>query len=179
MEKDREDQERLRYPIGHYVFREAIAAEQLEEWIHQIALLPALLREAAEKLQAGGGLDTPYREGGWTPRQVVHHLADSHMNSFIRMKLALTEELPTIKPYREELWGELADSRELEVEPSLQLLSALHLRWTVLLRSLTEADYRRVFIHPESGSVDLANQVGLYAWHGRHHLAQIESVHCG
>lgn len=176
--QEEERLEKLRYPVGHYAFGDNIPKEQLEAWIEEIASLPVRLEETLAALSAIDRrlLDTPYREGGWTPRQVVHHLADSHMNSFIRMKLALTEEHPTIKPYREDAWAELADSRTADIGLSLQLLTALHARWSVLLRNLTEADYRRTFAHPESGSVDLANQVGLYAWHGRHHLAHIAGL---
>ncbi|HZG55357.1 YfiT family bacillithiol transferase [Paenibacillus sp.] len=164
--------DRLKYPIGTYETREEIDLQTRLSWIEDIASLPRLLREAVESLPPGR-LDEPYRPGGWTARQVVHHVADSHMNAFVRLKLALTEDEPTIKPYREERWAELPDSLGLPVEPSLQLLEALHLRWATVLRGLDEAAWARTFIHPASGRTDLANHAGSYAWHGRHHTAHV------
>lgn len=165
----------LRYPIGRFH-----APAQLDDavrlgWIEEIASLPARLRGATAGLTEEQ-LDTPYRPDGWTVRQVVHHVADSHMNSWIRFKLALTEEQPTIKPYAEDRWAELPDSRELAIEPSLVLLDALHERWAVLLRSMSEADFARTFVHPDSGVVSLSRNLGIYAWHGNHHLAHITSL---
>ncbi|MGW8956682.1 YfiT family bacillithiol transferase [Paenibacillus sp. NPDC055715] len=166
----------LRYPIGSFVVPEPITEEQLVAWTHDIAELPSQLRQAV------GGLDeqqlnTPYREGGWTVRQVVHHLADSHMNSYIRFKLALTEDTPTIKPYDEGRWAEIPDARELPLEPSLQLLEGLHERWVVVLRSLGDDQLHRTFIHPESGqTICLERNIGIYAWHGKHHIAHITSL---
>jgi uncharacterized damage-inducible protein DinB len=168
--------EDLRYPIGHFSYTGEIPEEQRAAWIGEIRRLPADLREAVRGLSAEQ-LGTPYREGGWTVRQVVHHLADSHMNSLTRFKLTLTEENPTIKPYREAAWAELADAVTLPVETSLQLLDALHERWIVLLESLSAEDYQRTFFHPESGqTVKLDYNVGIYAWHGRHHVAHITSL---
>jgi len=121
-------------------------------------------------------LDTPYRPGGWTVRQVVHHVPDSHINSYVRFRLALTENEPTVKPYDESRWAELADSRTAHIETSLALLESLHERWVLLLRSLSPADFRRQFRHPELGAVSLEKNLALYAWHGRHHVAHITSL---
>lgn len=165
----------LRYPIGTFETIAAVANDQREAWIQDIGLLPGQLRQAIERLN-DEQLDTAYRPGGWTVRQVVHHVADSHMNAFIRLKLALTEEVPTIKPYEEGLWAELGDSRTLAPEVSLRLLDSLHERWTVLFRSLSESDWSRAYRHPQSGIVDLVNMAGSYAWHGKHHTAHITSL---
>ena len=123
-----------------------------------------------------GQLDTPYREGGWTLRQVVHHVADSHMNSYIRFRLALTEDEPTIKPYDEAVWANLIDAKTAPVAPSLSLLEGLHHRWAVLLRSLSETDVQRKFVHPELGTLTVDQYISLYAWHGKHHAAHITSL---
>lgn len=165
----------LRYPIGRFDRNKEVTAEVLEQSISTLQALPGQLRQALQGLNEAQ-LDTPYRPEGWTVRQVVHHLADSHMNSFIRFKLALTEDNPTIKPYQEELWAELPDSRQVPVEVSLMLLEALHHRWTVLLQSLAAVDWQRRFIHPDSGKTTLAKAVALYAWHSRHHLAHITNL---
>ena len=121
-------------------------------------------------------MSTPYREGGWTVRQVIHHLPDSHLNSYIRFKLALTENEPTIKPYQEDRWAELADSRVTPIETSLSLLDSLHQRWILLLRSFTAADWKKTFRHPELGVLTLDKTVALYAWHGKHHVAHITAL---
>jgi len=168
-------QEDLRYPIGHYERRADISAAQREAWIEEIASLPERLREAVRGLTEER-LDAPYRPGGWTVRQLVHHVADSHMNSYIRLKLALTEDNPTIKPYREDLWAELNDSVGLDVDVSLRLLTALHARWATALRGLETSQWSRMYLHPESGPTDLANYLGSYAWHGNHHAAHIERL---
>ncbi|MCC3373315.1 YfiT family bacillithiol transferase [Cohnella sp. REN36] len=166
----------LRYPIGAFAHEGDITPAQRSLWIQDIAELPARLNEAVRGL-GDAQLDTPYREGGWTARQVVHHVGDSHMNSLIRFKLALTEDLPTIKPYEEQLWAELADTRALPIEPSLTLLAALHLRWVALLESMGEAEFARSFYHPGSGeTIRLDRALGTYAWHGRHHTAHITSL---
>ncbi len=125
---------------------------------------------------ADAQIDTPYRDGGWTVRQVIHHLADSHMNSFVRFKLALTEDSPTIKPYNEAAWAETADARALPLAPSLDLIDGLHQRWVVLLESLNDADFGRTFTHPERGQMRLDVNLALYAWHCRHHTAHIVSL---
>jgi uncharacterized damage-inducible protein DinB len=143
--------------------------------IQTIRLLPERLRAAVAGLN-DVQLDTPYREGGWTVRQVVHHIADSHAVSFIRMKLALTEDWPTVKPYDEAAWANLADSRSLPVETSLALIAALHARWAALLESLSDADFQKGFDHPERGRVNLARALAMYDWHSRHHTAHITSL---
>lgn len=168
--------ENLRYPIGRFEWDGVWNEEVQAAWINTIESQPAALREAVAGLSEAQ-LDTPYRPGGWTVRQVVHHVVDSHMNSVIRFKLALTEEAPVIKPYQEQLWAELEDSRGFPVESSLQLLDSLHLRWGRLLRSMDEAQYQRAFYHPESEAlVSLRRALGLYAWHGSHHIAQIMAL---
>lgn len=159
----------LRYPIGKYDGQ----VTDRPSCIQAIADAPARLRAAIQGL-SDAQLDTPYREGGWTVRQIVHHLPDSHINSYVRFRLALTEDEPLIKPYEESRWAELADARTAPVEISLNLLESLHRRWVILLRSLTESDWQRKFRHPELGTISLHYTLGLYAWHGRHHVAQIE-----
>ncbi|WP_059049691.1 YfiT family bacillithiol transferase [Paenibacillus senegalimassiliensis] len=164
-----------RYPIGLFEFEGAVTPAQREVWIKEIAALPARMREAVEGLSEEQ-LNLNYREGGWSLRQVVHHVADSHMNAYIRFKLALTEDTPTIRPYYEERWAELADSRA-GVEVSLSLLEALHHRWVILLESLSDADYEKSFIHPATEqTTSLGYNLGNYAWHGNHHLAHITSL---
>jgi hypothetical protein len=165
----------LRYPVGKFKFPETVSPEDRLHFIEQIAETPARLRAAVSGL-TGEQLDTPYRPGGWTVRQVVHHVPDSHMHSYTRFRLALTEEQPTIKPYQEDRWAELLDARTGPVDVSLALLGALHERWVVLLRSLSEADWKRTFRHPELGLVSLEKNAALYAWHGRHHVAHITGL---
>jgi hypothetical protein len=167
--------EKLQYPIGKFLYEGTVTAEQRDIWIKEIAEAPQKLRLAVQGLSESQ-LDTPYRPDGWTVRQVVHHVADSHMNSYIRFKLALTEDLPTIKPYDEARWAELSDSKYLPVEISLQLLDSLHLRWVDLLRSTIAEAFNRSFIHPDSGETTLAKNLGIYAWHGNHHIAHITSL---
>ena len=162
----------LRYPIGRFKHADAITDEDLRQWIDDIAALPDQLRDAVAGLSEAQ-LDTTYRPGGWTLRQVVHHVGDSHMNALIRFKWALTEDRPTIKPYYEDRWAELSDYDAVPVETSLDFIARLHERWVTLLRSLTREDLTREFVHPESGTVRLDWNVGMYAWHGRHHLAHI------
>jgi hypothetical protein len=164
----------LQYPIGRFTFPESTTAEQCQAWIRQIARTPQELRAAVASLTPEQ-LDTPYHPGGWTVRQVVHHVPDSHMNAFVRFKLALTEDQPTIKPYDEARWAVLADAA-LPVEPSLDLLEALHVRWARLLESMTEREYQRNFVHPESGVWRLDQWLAQYAWHGQHHVAHIRSI---
>ncbi len=164
--------EDLRYPIGRFEAPAAIEDDRVRRWIQEIEELPAALRHVVDTLDARQ-LETPYRPGGWTARQVVHHIADSHLNSIIRFKWALTEDRPTIKPYYEDRWAELADYREVPIEHSLRLIEALHARWAAFLRTLDVEDLDREFVHPESGVVRLSENVGIYAWHGKHHLEHI------
>jgi uncharacterized damage-inducible protein DinB len=164
-----------RYPIGKFSFEGIIDAVQRQKWIDEIAIQPIRLREAVSSL-TDAQLDTPYREGGWTVRQVVHHIPDSHMNSYIRFKLALTEDSPTIKPYEEADWANLADSK-LPLEVSLRLLESLHERWLILLNTMTDTDFTRTFVHPQSKqTLSLARTLGLYAWHGNHHIAHVTEL---
>lgn len=166
----------LRYPVGKFERPAApLTPEQRSEFIDAIADAPARLAEAIRGLSPAQ-LDTPYRPGGWTVRQVVHHLPDSHMNSYVRCKLALTEEEPTIKTDEENLWAQLSDSRDTPVEVSLALLEKLHARWVLLLRSLSPAEWSRKFRHPELGPTSLDQSLALYAWHGRHHVAHITAL---
>ena len=165
-----------RYPIGKYVPDPALDAATLARWIDQIAAAPAVLRAAVQGLD-DTQLDTPYRPGGWTVRQVAHHVPDSHLNAYVRFKLALTEDEPVIKTYDEALWAELPDARTGSVEPSLELLARLHERWVRLLRAMTPADFARTLRHPDvEGPVTLARLTGLYAWHGMHHPAQVTTL---
>jgi len=165
----------LRYPIGRFKRPEHLTEEQRAIHIEAIAETPSRLAACVAGLNAGQ-LDTPYRPGGWTVRQLAHHLPDSHMNSYVRFRLALTEEEPTIKPYDEARWAELADAKTSPIEPSLALLEGLHSRWVVLLRSLAPSDWERTFRHPEMGLMRLDQNLALYGWHGRHHVAHITSL---
>jgi hypothetical protein len=162
----------LQYPIGRFEWRGENSADDRRRLIDAIDQMPANLRAAVEDLSEQQ-LDTPYRPGGWTVRQVAHHVPDSHMNAYIRFRLALTEDEPTIKPYDESRWAELTDACTAPVETSLALLESLHLRWAMLLRSLSEADFARQFRHPELGILSLDKNLALYAWHGRHHVAHV------
>ena len=163
-----------RYPIGKFHFDGPLIEEQKKACLDDIASTPANLRAAVEGLSEAQ-LDTPYRPEGWTVRQVVHHVPDSHMNSYVRFKLALTEDAPTVKPYFEDRWAELPDSKA-PIENSLILLESLHHRWTPLLRSLSDADWSRTFTHPELGPMTLEKNLALYSWHGRHHVAHVTSL---
>jgi DinB superfamily len=165
----------LSYPIGKFDFHQTVAPGQYPALIAQIAAAPALYRAAVHGLD-DAQLDTPYRPGGWTVRQTVHHVADSHMNSFIRMRLALTESDPTISAYDEKAWGELYDSRTSPVEFSLQLIENLHARWVEMLKTLNPEHFARSFRHPERGLVRLDTNLALYVWHGRHHAAHITAL---
>lgn len=165
----------LRYPLGKFSYDGPPNDEQKRHFIDEIASTPANLKSAVSSLSATQ-LDTPYRPGGWTVRQVVHHLPDSHMNSYVRFKLALTEDEPTIKPYAEDRWAELPDSKATPIETSLTLLESLHARWVALLRSLTPEQWKRSFRHPEHGPMPLEKALAMYAWHGRHHVMQITSL---
>ena len=167
--------EQLRYPIGKFHWPETVSAEDRLRHIEAIACAPARLRDAVAGLSAEQ-LDTPYREGGWTVRQVAHHVPDSHMNSFIRFKLALTEAEPVVKPYDEAAWAQLGDVAATPVETSLRLLECLHERWIFLFGGMSEADWKKQFRHPEMGPISLERNLALYAWHGEHHVGHIQAL---
>jgi hypothetical protein len=164
----------LRFPIGDFR-REDAVPENRARHVLEIESAPAELRTAVKGLRSDQ-LDAPYRPGGWTVRQVVHHMPDSHMNAYVRVKLALTEEVPTIKPYDEARWAELGDTRTTPIDTSLALFESLQQRWVYLLRSLTAADFSRRLQHPERGTISIDDVVAIYAWHGRHHIAHITSL---
>ena len=164
-----------RYPIGDYQPPKEVTPAMRQRAIDDIAALPAQFRAAIKGLN-DAQLDTPYREGGWTVRQVVHHVPDSHMNAYVRWKLALTEDQPTIKPYEEARWAELADTKSTPIEVSLALLDNLHDRWVRLLRSVKDSDFARTFRHPDHGVRTLDWMLFLYQWHGKHHTAHITQL---
>jgi hypothetical protein len=164
-----------RFPIGKFSFPSAVTEAERSAMITEIERAPAALRAAVAGL-SDSQLDTPYRDGGWTVRQVIHHMPDSHMNAYVRYKLALTENEPTIKPYDEARWAELADSQATPVEVSLALYENLHDRWVRLLRSLAPGDWKRQFRHPDLGVVSLEKNLALYAWHGKHHVAHVTEL---
>jgi hypothetical protein len=165
-----------RFPIGPFEHRDTLTPDERRELIDQIAAAPARLREAVAGLTAVQ-FGTPYRDGGWTVQQVVHHLPDSHLNAYTRLKLALTEDQPTIRPYDESRWAQLEDSFATPVEISLALLESLHARFVVLLRSLPPEAFRRTFRHPDHDGVQTIDWlVAMYAWHGRHHVAHITGL---
>lgn len=164
-----------RYPIGRYVKEETVSPAKRESWISDIAAAPAELRAAVQGFNESQ-FDTPYREGGWTVRQLVHHVPDSHLNAYVRFKLALTEDNPTIKPYEESLWAKLPDTSGTQVGVSLMLLEALHRRWVVLLKAMQESEWSRTYVHPEDGTLRLDYILGMYAWHGKHHIAHVTSL---
>lgn len=166
----------LRYPIGQFVKPAVISKAEVANWIEVIATFPEKLQNEIETL-ADNLLETPYREGGWTLRQVVHHCADSHINAFIRFKLALTEDNPVIKPYDEALWAHLGDSKSLPVAYSLSILKGLHYRWHVILKNMDDEKLKRKYTHPEHGrEFTLDEAIGMYAWHCNHHLAHIKLI---
>jgi len=180
----RAELQKLRYPLGFPKPEGEISPEQIEGWIGEIEALPAQIRAAVAGLNAEQ-LDTQYREDGWTVRQVVHHVADSHLNSIIRFKWTLTEDRPKIKAYDEKGWAELEDGRSGDIELSLALLDSLHARWAVMLHALTPEQFKRCFIHPDLdraptgspiGEVPLDFSTWMYAWHGRHHVAHITGL---
>jgi hypothetical protein len=167
--------EQLKYPIGKFEVPKRITLETVGRWTDEIEHLPLLLRKAVEDI-TDAELDTEYRPGGWTIRQVIHHLPDSHMNSYIRFRWALTEKKPTIKAYDEAAWAELPDARKSNIEISLILLEALHIKWVILLRSLNLEQLHKSFIHPgNKKEYRLDELIGIYAWHGKHHLAHIKN----
>ena len=161
-----------RFPVGRYRVEGEITAEQRHTWIEQIAATPARMRAAGQG-STDAQLDTPYRDGGWTVRQLVHHVPDSHANAYIRFKLGLTESDPVIKPYDEAAWARLDDSRVTPPEVSLTLLEMLHVRWVNVLRAVTDEQWSRTIQHPENGRMRLDFVLGMYAWHGRHHVAHV------
>ncbi len=169
-------EDKLRYPIGKFIAPQVYTTDYLSERIQEIAQFPALLKKEVSQL-TNEQLNTPYRDGGWTIRQVVHHCADSHMNCFIRIKWTLTEDSPTIKFYYEDRWGEMEDNLNMHIEPTLALLEGLHFRLAYLMKSLSESDLNRSFIHPEhNASFQIKEIIGTYAWHGLHHLAHITEL---
>lgn len=165
----------LRYPIGEFKFETPLTDVQRVACLDRIEETPARMRAAVAGLNEQQ-LDTPYRPEGWTVRQVVHHVPESHLHSYIRFKLAITENEPTIKPYDEASWAKLDDAKQAPIELSLDLLEALHKRWVWFLRTLKPDDYQRTFRHPEIGIVTVDKNIALYAWHGQHHIAQITSL---
>ena len=164
-----------RYPVGKFKRTEKLSAEDREAALAVLEAAPARLRDALRGL-TDAQLDTPYREGGWTLRQLAHHVPDSHMNAYVRVRLALTENEPTVRPYDEKLWAELPDARSAPVEPSLALLEGVHARLVRLLRSLDEASYARRFVHPEGYNGTIDTLIGMYAWHCRHHTAHVTGL---
>ena len=167
--------EELQYPIGRFHWQGSSTPSERTEWIHTISATPRMLEQAVAGLSATQ-LDTPYRDGGWTVRQVVHHYAADHMNTYIRFKLALTEDAPLIKGYSEAAWAEMPDARTGPIESSLALLIALHQRWVSAWESLNEDQWPRTFLHPVRGAVSLDHLAALYAWHGLHHVAQVNRL---
>jgi hypothetical protein len=164
-----------RYPIGKFTYTNPPDESRRSQMIRDIEHVPAALRAAVEGLSPRQ-IETPYRDGGWTVRQVVHHVPESHMNAYIRFKLALTEDSPTIKPYMEDLWASTGDVQSTPPEVSLALLDSLHDRWVRLLRSMKPEEWKRQFKHPEMGPMPLEKNLALYAWHGRHHVAHVTEL---
>jgi uncharacterized damage-inducible protein DinB len=164
----------LRYPIGRFQSPEVITPQHIAEWVDTLEAIPARMRSAVAGLTEAQ-LETPYREGGWTVRQVVHHTPDSQMHAYLRFKQGLTEDTPTIKPYNESPTAMLGDYK-LPLEPSLLLLENVHLRWVAIVKALESGQLKREFIHPESGKWRLEQILGMYAWHGSHHIAQITEL---
>ena len=170
------DLDKQKYPIGKYFAPEKIKKSEVKRWIREIDKLPKRLKDAVKNLTEEQ-LDTPYRDGGWTVRQVIHHLADSHMNSFVRFRLALTEDNPTIKPYSQSKWADMTDSKTAPVKYSLDLLRNLHKRWVMMLKTLDKDQLKRMVHHPEHNTDwKLDWMIGMYAWHCNHHLAHIENL---
>ena len=165
----------LRYPTGRLIYEADLTPAKRTQLIARIAETPAALRAAVTGLTVPQ-LDTPYRPGGWTVRQLVHHVPDSHVNAYVRFKLALTEDNPTIKPYDEAAWADVADTRLTPVDVSLTLLEAVHQRWVILLNALGDADFSRPLQHPDNGPMTLDKLLQMYAWHGRHHVAHVTEL---
>jgi uncharacterized damage-inducible protein DinB len=165
----------LRYPVGRFERVDALTTAARKAAIDDIAVMPVQFRAAVAGLDESQ-IDTPYRPGGWTVRQVAHHLPDSHMNAYSRFKMALTEDVPTIKPYDEAAWAALEDSRTTPVETSLGLLDGIHDRWVRILRAMSPSDFTRTLQHPERGPMSLDQLLALYAWHGKHHTAHVTKL---
>lgn len=170
------DLEKLKYPIGQFLMPEIFDERQIESWISEIEVLPEQIKQATVNLSKDE-LNQTYRQGGWTLRQVVHHIPDSHMNAYIRFKQAITEDVPIIRPYDEERWAETEEAKNGDIKLSITLLTGLHQRWVAFLKTLKPEDYQRKYIHPAIGKeLTLANMFGTYAWHGKHHLAHITNA---
>ena len=165
----------LRYPVGRLAYDNDVTAEKRGGWIRQIAGTPDAMRQAVAGLTEAQ-FETPYRPDGWTVRQVLHHVPDSHLNAYVRFKLALTEDNPTIRPYNEAAWARVADTARTDPQVSLALLDALHHRWVILLESMAAADFARPLFHPDNGPMTLDRLLQMYAWHGRHHVAHITEL---
>jgi len=166
--------EDLRFPIGKFDSNLKITKKLRNQFIETIAGFPDVLFEEIKNLR-DDQLDTPYRPEGWTVRQLIHHIADSHMNSYIRFKLALTEDAPTIRPYFEDRWAEIEDSK-MPIDVSMKIIRGVHARWATVLNAMSDADFRRKLVHPDSGEWTLEKMLGLYEWHSRHHLAHITEL---
>lgn len=170
------DLEKLKFPIGHFSMPEIFDQKQINTWISEIEALPDQLKNATENL-TDEELNQTYRPEGWTLRQVVHHIPDSHINAYIRFKQAITEDVPVIRPYYEERWAETGEAKNGDIKLSIDLLAALHQRWVAFLKTLNQEDYQRKYIHPaQAKELTLANMLGMYAWHGKHHLAHITNT---
>jgi hypothetical protein len=167
--------DQLRYPAGKFIAKDSYTADELKQYIDTIEALPKEVEKTLHTLSQNQ-LDTPYRDGGWTARQVIHHISDSHINAYVRTKWLLTESTPVIKAYEEKKWAETPETR-LDPLISIELLKALHVKWTSLLRRLEPGDFRKSFVHPETGKhVSLERMVAMYAWHGEHHVAHLRIV---
>jgi len=170
------DLEKLKYPIGQFAMPDVFDQKQVGAWISEIEALPGQIKKATENL-TDEELNQPYRPGGWTLRQVVHHVPDSHLNAYIRFKQAITEDVPVIRPYDEVRWAETEEAKNGNIKLSLDLLAGLHIRWVAFLKTLRIEDYERKYIHPAyAQKLTLANMLGMYAWHGKHHLAHITNA---
>lgn len=171
------DEEELRYPIGRYIGPKKLLPELKQGWIIAIEALPRWIKDCISHI-GEDGLNMSYRAGGWTIRQVVHHLADVHMNAYIRLKLALTEDNPVVKPYKEDVWALFPDAIQSSVNDSVSILQGLHHRWAETLRNMSDDDWRRTYFHPEQNrNVEVWEMIALYAWHGSHHAAQIRQFY--
>lgn len=172
----KQDLESLKYPIGKFQFPEEYTDKNIKQWINTIDVFPQKLENLVEDFD-DLQLDTPYRPEGWTVRQLIHHMADSHLNAYIRFKWTLTEDKPTIKAYHEDRWAMLEDAKDADIEMSLSLIESLHRRWVYMLKNLTTDQLQRTYIHPESNKeISLVQMIGMYAWHSKHHFAHITSL---